>query len=72
MNQPDKVTLRLLRQNNRLDVVLSDSTFDIVQKLAAGLGVDAALYLKSVITDHICLNASKVLPPPPVPAWVNR
>ena len=72
MNQPDKVTLRLLRQNNRVDVVLSDSTFDIIQKLADRIGVDAGFYLKSVITDHVCLNGSTVLPPAPMPEWMNR
>ncbi len=72
MDQTEKVTLRLLRQNHRVDVVLSDRTLDIIQKLADQQGTDAEPYLREVVVDHTCQNASKVLPPPPMPAWMLR
>ena len=71
MNKPDGAVIRLVPMPNRIDINLSEHSFDFVRKLAALRGVSPVLYVRDIITTHLCENREKV-EPLILPAWMNR
>ena len=71
MKQTDGALLRLVPTENRIDINLSEHSFDVVRKLAASQNTPPKIFIREVITSYLCKHTEKIEPPIRY-AWMDR
>ncbi|WP_298272760.1 hypothetical protein [Geobacter sp.] len=71
MDHAEKVILRLLRLDQKIDIVLSNQTFDNIQHLASTKNQDPGVYLREIIKDHVGAEMYRITPQPRY-EWMDR